>query len=68
MTQLVTKFNHQPKKRVFWAVLGSILILFGGLITISLFVKGGDYWYGLIFTGIAVVFGILLIAWVFGDE
>ena len=53
------------KNNTFWAVFGSILILFGITFTIPLTIKGGIYFYGLLITCAAIISGVLLIAWVF---
>lgn len=57
----------EKKHRTFWGVVGIILIVLGAIYTIPLAIKGGIYSYGLFITGAAVVSGILLIAWTFGD-
>lgn len=55
------------KNKTFWGVLGTILLIFGAIGTISLAVKGQEYFYGLFVTGALVVGGVLLIAWTFTD-
>ena len=55
------------KNKTFWGVLGTILLIFGAIGTISLAVKGQEYLYGLFVTGAFVIVGVLLIAWAFAD-
>lgn len=68
MVQNNVIFNYSPKRKLFWIALGTILITFGGLMTIPFTIKGGNFYYGLLFTYLLVIIGILLIAWVLGDN
>lgn len=57
----------EKKHRTFWGTVGIILTVLGGIYTIPLAIKGGVYTYGLFVTGAAVIGGVLLMAWMFGD-
>jgi len=53
------------KNRTFFGVLGVIILIFGAIGTIVIAIKGEQYFYVLPITGIAVIMGVLLIAWTF---
>ncbi len=53
------------KNRTFFGVLGVIILIFGAIGTIAIAIKGEQYFYVLPITGIAVIMGVLLIAWTF---
>lgn len=56
------------KHRTFWGVLGVIIFVFGFLWTLFIALQGGKYLYWLVLTGGGIIAGILLIAWVFGEN
>ncbi len=53
------------KDSSFWGVLGIIILILGFLGTLVIAIKGSAYAYFLPFTGLAVIIGILLMAWAF---
>ncbi len=54
------------KNKTIWGVIGVILTLFGITGTIPILLNK-EYLIGLPITGIAVIIGIILIAWAFTD-
>ncbi len=54
------------KNKTVWGVLGMLLTLFGIIGTIPILLSG-EYLIGLPITGIAVIIGIILMAWAFSD-
>lgn len=54
------------KKKIIWGMVGVILVVAGVLFTIPLSLN--EYFFGLIITGMLVIVGILLVAWVLIDE
>ena len=54
------------KNKTVWGVIGVILVLFGVTGTIPILLNR-EYIIGLPMTGLAVIIGIILIAWVFSD-
>ncbi len=58
----------KKKDKTTWGVIGVILLIGGVTGTIPLAIRGQKYLYGLPITGIAVIVGIILIAWAFSDS
>ena len=54
------------KNKTIWGVIGVLLTLFGIIGTIPILLNR-DYIAGLIVTGLSVIIGIILLAWVFSD-
>ena len=61
------QMNVIRKNKTFWGVVGVILLVAGTIWTSPFFLRGGIYLYAIPFTTIAVIVGILLIAWNFQD-
>ena len=54
------------KNTTFWGTVGTMLLIIGGLSTLSLAAANASiYWF--ILTGLLVIIGVLLIAWAVGD-
>ena len=51
------------KNKTFWGVLGVLISIFGVLGTLFIGASGGQYLYGLPITALAVIIGVLLVAW-----
>ena len=49
------------KNKTVWAVIGSLLIILGGILSIPLFLNKS--FFGIVLTIIAVIIGVILIAW-----
>jgi len=61
------KRTAKKKDKTFWGVLGVILLIGGITATIPLALKGEQYLIGIPITALAVITGILLIAWAFSN-
>jgi len=48
-------------------IVGFILLIFGIIGTIPLAIKGQEYLYGLLITGLLIVIGVILVALSFSD-
>ncbi|MEA3329506.1 MAG: hypothetical protein U9Q06_02065 [Nanoarchaeota archaeon] len=50
------------KNKTVWSVVGILLVLFGITGTIPILINK-EYFFGLPFTGLSVVVGVVLVAW-----
>ncbi|MDP4012499.1 MAG: hypothetical protein Q8R00_02740 [Candidatus Nanoarchaeia archaeon] len=55
------------KEKAVLGVIGVILIILGMTLTIPVANKGMEYWPWLLATGIAIVVGVILMAWAFSE-
>ena len=58
----------KTRDKTFLGVLGVIILVFGFIGTIVIGVRGEEFFYGLPITAVAVIIGILLIAWAYTEN
>jgi len=56
----------KTKNKIIWATMGSLLIILGGIATISLSLNK-EYAIWIIATGLTVIIGVILNAWAISE-